>query len=54
MAKKRENLQHVDCVNLLNLPNFLFLATVCAVWVSKEAVAEVRRDWKQCVKYGIR
>lgn len=28
---KRENLRHVDCINLLALPNLLFLALVCAI-----------------------
>lgn len=40
---KRENLQHVDCINLLALPNLLFLALICAIWILKDAVTNRAR-----------
>lgn len=40
---KRENLQHVDCINLLALPNFLFLALIHAFWILKDTVTNQAR-----------
>lgn len=51
---KRENLQHVDCINLLNLPNFLFLAPFRAVWILKDVVTKPSQGQSLWVKYGIK
>lgn len=40
---KRENLPHVDCINLLALPNLILLALICAIWILKEAVTNWAR-----------